>query len=61
MELAAWRLEFKRIGDHPSPSCRLALVANNKDRVLAHAILSKWHKMTSIQMLGNVSRAAINN
>ena len=61
MELAAWRLAYKRLGDHQSTSFRSALVATNKDKVLAHDILTKWHKMTSIKVPGNVTCAAINN
>lgn len=41
--LAAWGFPFKRIGDSPSASCRSALVANSKDEVVEHDILTNRH------------------
>lgn len=59
--LAAWEFPFKRIGDSPSASCRSALVANGKDEVLEHDILTNQCKMTSTQVLGNITYAGIND
>lgn len=59
--LAAWGFPFKRIGDSPSASCRSALVANGKDEVFEHDILTNRRKMTSTQVLGNVTYARIND
>lgn len=61
MALAAKTLPFKRIGDSVSTSCRSALVANNKDKVLEHDILTIWYKITSNQVPGTVTCAVINN
>lgn len=59
--LAAGGFPFKRIGNSPSTSCRSAHVANSKDEVVEHDILTNRHKMTSTQVLGNAIYAGINN
>lgn len=59
--LAAWGFPFKSIGDSPSTSCRSALAANSKDEVLERDILTNRRKMTSTQVLGNITYAIINN